>query len=153
MSGFILDTNVLSETSREQPNPDVIAFLTGLDSAYILVLSIHELGYGIERLEPGTKRRLALASAIDDLVATFGDRILTLGEAEARSAAMMRAAAEKLGRTVHVIDSFIAATALVHGLTVETAIAAFKNLFDFVVFIGATEIALVQLVDPMSLLL
>lgn len=126
MSGFILDTNVLSETARERPNPNVIAFLAGLDSAYISVLSIHELVYGIERLEPGTKRRLALADAIDNLVGTFGDRILIVGEAEARSAAMMRAAAEKSGRTVHVVDSLIAATALVHGLTVAS-----RNAKDF----------------------
>lgn len=126
MSGFILDTNVLSETARERPNPSVIAFLSGLDSAYISVLSIHELAYGIERLEPGTRRRLALTDTIDSLVGTFRDRILVVGETEARSAAVMRANAERSGRIVHLIDSLISATALSRGLTVAT-----RNVSDF----------------------
>ncbi len=126
MSGFLLDTNVLSETAKARRDPGVMAFLAGLDAAYLSVLSIHELTYGLERLEPGTKRRLALTKVSEALLATFESRVLPIEPPEARAAAAMRVHAASEGRTVHLADALIAATALVHGLTVVT-----RNVSDF----------------------
>ena len=101
-------------------------FLCGLEDAYISVLSIHEIVFGIERLVPGSKRRLALTKAIEALLGTFRDRLLPISQAEARAAGSIRASLQTQGRTLHIIDSLIAATALVHGLTVAT-----RNVNDF----------------------
>ena len=126
MNGVLLDTNVLSEVARTQPNAGVIEFLTSVENAYISVMSIHELTYGIERLEAGTKRRIALTRVIDSLLATYQANILDIGEAEAKAAANMRANRESQGRTLHLIDSLIAATAIVNGLSIAT-----RNVSDF----------------------
>lgn len=126
MSGFLLDTNVLSEAAKPQRHPGVMAFLTGLDDAFISVLSIHELTYGIERLPSGTARRATLTKTIEALLSTFADRIIGIGQAEARAAASLRAQQQGQGRTLHLADALIAATALVHAQTLVT-----RNVSDF----------------------
>ena len=126
VSGFLLDTNVLSEAAKPKPNALVIHFLQGLGEAYISVLSIHELFYGIDLLPSGSRRRITLTDTIEALLMTFQDSILSIGPSEARTAAQLRASAQQRGRTLHVIDTLIAATALRHGLTIAT-----RNINDF----------------------
>lgn len=122
---ILLDTNVLSEPTRQTPSPDVLVFLQSLPQAAISVLSIHELHYGICRLPHGL-RRDALASSFGQMIVGFRDTILPIGEPEARRAAELRAAAQTQGRTLHLADALIGATALEHGLTLAT-----RNVADF----------------------
>ncbi|MGJ8641722.1 MAG: type II toxin-antitoxin system VapC family toxin [Opitutaceae bacterium] len=127
MSGFLLDTNVLSELARPDPNIGVVEFISDLENAYISVLTIHELYFGIERLPQQSKRKEKLGLIVEELVGTFRDNILPLDQAESRVAAKMRADAERVGRVTHLVDSLIAATAFTNGLSVVT-----RNEKDFV---------------------
>ena len=120
MSGFLLDTNILSETTKPEPHPGVFAFLDGLPEAFISVLSIHEIAYGLERLPEGSKRKAALTDAMETLIHGFSDAILAIRQPEARAAGALRAAAIAKGRNIDTADGLIAGTALVHGLTVVT---------------------------------
>jgi toxin FitB len=126
MSGFLLDTNVVSETLKPNRSQSVIGFLETLENGYLSVVTLHELAYGLERLPQGSKQHMALSRALEELLATFVNRILVLGHAEARAAGALRAGIQRDGRTMHIADAMIAGTALVHGLTVAT-----RNVKDF----------------------
>jgi predicted nucleic acid-binding protein len=125
MTVFILDTNVLSEAGKPSPNRNVRAFLIGLVDLWISVVSIHEIEYGI-RLLPSGQRRSGLERSMAAVIATFGSRIMSVGEDEARRAAHFRAESRRRGRMLHLPDALIAATAKEHGLTLATC-----NLCDF----------------------
>lgn len=126
MSGFLIDTNVISEVARPKPDKGVLAFLAGQPSPHISIITIHELVYGIERLETGLQRQKALRKLIEDFLETFASNILPATEAVARAAGTLRARAHTEGHTAGLADALIAATALVHGLTVAT-----RNVEDF----------------------
>ncbi|HUF60631.1 MAG TPA: PIN domain-containing protein [Verrucomicrobiales bacterium] len=74
MSGFLLDTNVLSEFSRRgDPDPGVKTWLTSAkpETLYVSVLTLAEMRRGIE-LSPVGKRREELEHWLDaDLIASF----------------------------------------------------------------------------------
>jgi predicted nucleic acid-binding protein len=125
MTGFLLDTCVLSETRKRRPDAGVVQFLSQADAAqlYLSVLTIGEMRKGI------AKKRLTDAEAADQIAAwaerietDFADRVLSVDVGVARLWGDLSAQ----GRTP-VIDTLIAATALVHGLTVVT-----RNVRDFV---------------------
>lgn len=125
MTQYLIDTNVLSETTKTHRDAGVTAFLDGVSNAFISVLSIHEFAYGLERMPEGRKRS-NLTQAVESLISTFSECILPVGQPEARAAGALRAAAQQHGRTVDTADGLIAGTALVHGLTIVT-----RNENDF----------------------
>ena len=118
MPGYLLDTNVVSETRRIRPNPGVIDFLTAAekDALYLSVLTIGELHKGVEakrRSDPGAAD--LLAEWVHDLELDFADRILPVDTAASRRWGALSAA-----QTCPVIDTLIAATALERGLVLVT---------------------------------
>ena len=125
MNGFLLDTNVVSETMRSTPHKRVVAFLTGRDELWLSSILIHELEYGVQRLPRG-QGRLALRSALRNVLADYRDRILDLNPGAAVWAARFRAQARGLGRTLDLGDALIAGTARSHELTIAT-----RNVRDF----------------------
>ena len=122
----LLDTNVISETSRQTPDANVLSFLAGLDQAFVSVLTIHELHFGICRLPVG-QRRTDLLTAVDRFLAAFDDAVIDLDQALARRAGQLRADAQASGRVLHLADALIAATALEHDLRLAT-----RNVNDFI---------------------
>ena len=125
MSGFLLDTNTLSEMTRDAPNPRVIAFLAGRVDLWIPTVVLHELEFGIQLLPPG-RRRVRLRGAVADIIAEHEERILPLERDAAERAAELRARARLEGHVVDVGDALIAGTASIYALTVAT-----RNVGDF----------------------
>ena len=125
MSGFLLDTNALSETTRDAPNPRVLAFLAGRVDLWIPTIVLHELEFGIQLL-PWGRRRERLRQALASIIAEHEERILPLERDAAERAAELRARAQRAGRVVDVGDALIAGIASVHALTVAT-----RNVGDF----------------------
>ena len=121
----LLDTNVISETTRQTPDANVLRFLADLDHAFVSVITIHELHFGICRLPLG-QRRTDLAAAVDGFLSVFADAVIDLDWARARRAGELRADAHAGGRVLHLADALIAATALEHGLHLAT-----RNAGDF----------------------
>lgn len=119
MSGVLIDTNVISEITKPARSERVMTFLDRLQEGYVSVVTLHELDYGLARLAPGA-RRTALSDAIERFLALYDDRVLAVGVPEARAAATLRAGQTEQGRSLHFADALIAATALVHGLTLAT---------------------------------
>jgi predicted nucleic acid-binding protein len=122
---ILLDTNVISETTRQVPDPNVLRFLAGLDTAFVSIITVHELQFGICRLPVG-QRRTDLATAIDNFLATFDDAVIDVDRVIARRAGQLRADAQARGRVLHLADALIAATALKRKLVLAT-----RNASDF----------------------
>ena len=125
MRGYLLDTNILSEVMKSQPDKGVINLLDGLENVYISVLTIHEIYFGIECLN-NSLRKQSLTNALEELTLTFENNLLSFGQEEAKVSATMRSTLQKNGRQLHLADSMIAATAFTHGLTILT-----RNIKDF----------------------
>jgi predicted nucleic acid-binding protein len=125
---LLLDTNVISELRKVRfgkADPNVAKWSEGLDTAdlFISTITIHELEIGIllaERHDPpqGSTLRKWLETQV---LSAFDGRVLPLDVAVARRAAKLH-----LPDPRPINDAFIAATALVHGMTLAT-----RNLSDF----------------------
>ncbi len=125
---YLLDTNVISEPTKPQPNAGVLAWLAGIDedSVFISVVTITELRHGVERLAAGARRKRLDAWLQHDLPLRFAGRILPIDAVVADACGKLVARSESLGRPIEPRDAFIAATAEVHGLTLVT-----RNASDF----------------------
>ena len=125
MSGFLLDTNVLSELTREVPHPGVIAFLAEQEDLWLPSLVVHELEYGVQLLPQG-RRRDHLQALLTSIISTYADRILALDRPAAESAARLRAQARRMGRPLDLGDALIAGIAQSNVLTIAS-----RNVRDF----------------------
>ena len=125
---FLLDTNVISELrkiSLRRANLGVVEWANHIDPGdlYISVITVHELEVGILRVERrDAKQGAALRVWLEGRVLrTFAGRILPVNTAVA-----LRGAQLQVPNPHPVQDGLIAATALVHGMTVVT-----RNTADF----------------------
>ena len=125
MSGFLLDTNVVSEMVKPSPEGRVLEFLTEQPDLWLSVIVYHEMKFGLDLLPQGSRRR-RLSLVVSALFAEYDDRILPVDRPEAEQAAALRAEARKSGRTLNLADALIAGTAKTHGLCVAT-----RNIADF----------------------
>jgi toxin FitB len=125
---FLLDTNVVAELRKARAgkaNRGVSEWAAGIPAAlmFISVISLHELEHGVllaERKDP--EKGAVLRAWLDDsVVPAFADRILPVDTETA-----LRSAALHVPNPAPFRDAFIAATALVHGMTVVT-----RNSKDF----------------------
>lgn len=124
---FLLDTNVLSDSTKLVPSPAVTTWLEAQPTTtlFVSVVTLAEARYGIESLPAGRKAddlRQWLGSVIID----FDGRLLPVDAEIAMAQGRIRRAAENARRTMPAIDAFLAATAEVHGLTLVT-----RNIRDF----------------------
>ena len=138
MSGCLLDTNVISELTRDAPDLRVITFLADRDDVWVSSVLIHEVEYGI-RLLPQGRRRDRLATMQAGILSAYANRILFLDRGGAERAAELRANARRSGRPVELGDVLIAGIAKAHDLAVAT-----RNTADF-------ELLGVDVVNPWQL--
>ena len=119
---IVLDTNVISEPLRPQPELAVVAWLDrqARETLYLTVTSLAELETGLALLPPG-RRRSALERGLSSLIAGyFGPRILAVTADVAPVHAAIAAAAQRRGAAISFADAQIAAIAKVHGFAVAT---------------------------------
>ena len=131
MSGIILDTNVVSEPTRQQPDQRVCGWfeIHRGDDLYLTSTVIAELAQGIQRLAAG-RRRGDLERWLDTLIANaFVGRILTFDVEAALIYGRLAADARAQGRAPKMGDAQIAAVAWREGMAVATRdVADFKAL-------------------------
>jgi len=122
---YLIDTNVLSELRRREPNQGVIEWFEQRPSTtlYLSVLTLGEIRKGIDSLV-NDDRQLKLLDWLEvELPQFFSGRILSVDAAIADRWGRLNA---QMGRPIPAIDSLMAATALTHGLKLVT-----RNLRDF----------------------
>ena len=119
MSGYLLDTNLVSEArKRQRANRKALAWLGTVqdDELFLSVLVLGEIRKGVGQVRPSdpTKAR-ALERWLKGLERTYGDRILPITTAVADQWGRLSAV-----RPISTVDGLLAATALVHDLTLVT---------------------------------
>lgn len=122
MSGFLLDTNVISELVRPKPEPRLISWIEATDEnlLFLSVLTVGEIRKGISSLRD-SRRRVALEAWLDsDLVLRFANRILSIDQAVADRWGRLAAQVAAAKSSLPVIDGLLAATAVHHNLTLVT---------------------------------
>lgn len=125
---FLLDTNVVSEWVKPQPNTGVSQWLAEADEdrIFISVITLTELRHGVERLPVGARRKQLEAWLAEDLLARFQGRLLAVDAGVADACGRLIARSESKGRPLGAMDALIAATAECHALSLVT-----RNVSDF----------------------
>jgi predicted nucleic acid-binding protein len=122
-SGYLLDTNVISELMKARPARSVADWIvaTPEDLLHLSVITIGEIRKGIDLLDEDEPKRAALQSWLDrDLRVRFAGRLLPFDESVAERWGQIEAVAKRQRVTLPTIDAQLAATALHHGLTFVT---------------------------------
>ncbi|NDP39740.1 MAG: type II toxin-antitoxin system VapC family toxin [Rhodoferax sp.] len=125
---IILDTNVVSEPLKREPNATVLDWLNAQEpqTLYLTTVNLAELLAGVEVLPAGRRRdalRQALTAQLEPL---FEGRILPFDNKAAEAFARVNASVVVSGNTISFADCAIAAIARAHGYSVAT-----RNVRDF----------------------
>ena len=128
MSGFLLDTNCISELVRGNPEPRVLQWIDATDESLLClsVLTLGEIRKSVAGLPP-SQRRTRLETWLElELQVRFAGRVLGIDSKIADRWGILAAHAKRSGRALSAIDGLLAATALHHNLTIVS-----RNISDF----------------------
>lgn len=124
--GYLLDTDVLSESSNPQPDERVMDWLDAHEHETALsTISLGEIVKGIELL-PSGRRKNEIAAWFERLEKWGENRLLPPTAQVMREWGHLCARHQRKGRRLPVLDGLIAATALTHDLTLVT-----RNTSDY----------------------
>jgi predicted nucleic acid-binding protein len=137
---IVLDTNVLSELMRSQPDPRVLAWANGLDPQAIAITAMNEaeILQGIARLPAGRRQQGLQQSWQELMVSLFGGQALPFTSEATHWYGALVSRRERLVRPISTADAVIAATALAHGAQLAT-----RNTSDF-------EAIGLELINPLA---
>jgi len=132
---YLIDTNVISETFRENPNNQVINWFKAVpsDSLFISVINLGEIRKGVEKLPTSKKKSMLILCLEHQLPKWFDKRVLPITSEIADRWGYLCAHSKQ---TLPAIDGLLAATALVHNLKIVT-----RNVKDF-------EIEGLEIINP-----
>jgi toxin FitB len=142
LSGFLLDTNVISilSPSAAEPSAPFLEWLERMDSegrVFLSVVAIHEIEKGIALLEHkgATTKAATLKAWLAGLVAAYDDKILALDASGAALAGQLEAKAISAGQHPGMADAIVAGVAKTHDLLIVT-----RNMKHFQPFgVGASS--------------
>lgn len=131
MRGYLLDTCVISESTRPKASDKVMRWLDSrpAETLFLSVLTVAEIEQGIAQTDSVARARKLQKWLVESVLPMFSLRILGIDLEHARSWGRAQGQARRLGRTAAVIDSLLAATAKAHGLILVT-----RNVKDFADF-------------------
>lgn len=118
---IVLDTNVVSEAMKPDPDAAVRAWLNeqAAETLYLSSVTLAELLFGI-RVLPAGRRKSMLDRALTELLGLFKERILPFDTDAARNYADLAATARDAGRVLPTSDGYIAAIAASRGFIVAS---------------------------------
>lgn len=120
MKGWLLDTNILPELRRQRPEPSVLDFIANkpLDSLFVSTVTFAEIRFGIEIVPDPLKRAELSDWLAQTLRPMFDKRVLPISEDVMLKWRLLVEEGRKRNHTFSQPDLIIAATGLVHDLTV-----------------------------------
>jgi predicted nucleic acid-binding protein len=118
---IVLDTNVVSETLKPNPSPNVVDWFVAQAAASLVTTTVTqaEMLYGLE-LIPSGKRRDAMKAAIAKVLSRFEGNMLPFDEPAAVLYAVIAAQRDRLGLPISEKDAMIAAIARSRGASIAT---------------------------------
>lgn len=122
MSGWLLDTNVISELRKAAPHPQVVGFVASqaLEAMFVSSVTLAEIRFGIEMVSDAHRRADLSPWLTHKVRPMFERRVLPVSEDVMLRWRLMVEEGRKAGHTFSQPDLLIAATAACHGLTVVT---------------------------------
>ncbi|WP_176099308.1 type II toxin-antitoxin system VapC family toxin [Burkholderia cepacia] len=119
---ILVDTNVISEPLRREPNAAVIEWLDAqhVETLFLAAISLAEIRLGVAVLPEGRRREWLHQSIEQRVLPLFRGRILPFDDAASKAYASLRARARAAGVAIAPSDGFIAGTAEANGLIVAT---------------------------------
>ena len=128
MTGYLLDTNVVSELIKARPDERVVEWIRAADESdlHLSVLTFAEIRFGIEKLAQGARRERLRRWTETELTDRFEDRILDIDRSIAELWGVIMARGFAISVRLPVMDTLLAATAEHHGLIMVT-----RNIRDF----------------------
>lgn len=119
---FLLDTNLLSEMTKDEPDPGVRSWLKSQPEQELAVsaLSFGEIHFGIHLLADGRKKSRLRRWLDRALAQQFSGRVLPVDEAVSLEWGRLAAQARVTGRAIETVDALLVATAIVRNLTIVT---------------------------------
>lgn len=128
MNGYLLDTNVPSEFSRDRPEPRVVQWLKAqpVTTLFLSAITIGEIRKGLVVMPQGRRRTDLEMWFHGELLVWFGNRILPVTHAVAERWGELEGQCQLKGKPLNTGDGLIAATAIELDLTVVT-----RNVKDF----------------------
>lgn len=131
---ILLDTGILAEAMKPAPEQNLLSWLDAQrpESLFISSVSIGELLYGIGLLPDG-KAKDELAKALERTLNLFSGRMLTFDTVAAFAFAEIATAAKRKGKSHNVSDTYLAAIASAHGLTLASRSPALYENFGVLV--------------------
>jgi predicted nucleic acid-binding protein len=120
VTGWLLDTNILSELRRPKPKAEVVSFIASkpLDLLFVSTVTFAEIRFGIECVADAARRAELNNWLAHKVRPMFEQRVLAVSEDVMFKWRLLVADGRKVGHTYSQPDLIIAATALHHGLTV-----------------------------------
>lgn len=120
MTGWLLDTNVLSELRRRRPERRVVDFIASqaLESLHVSVVTFAEIRFGIESVADASRRSELGEWLAHKVRPMFEQRVLAISEDVMFKWRLLVEDGRKMRHTFSQPDLIIAATALEYGLTV-----------------------------------
>jgi len=119
---IVLDTNVISEPLRREPENRVIQWIDAqpVETLYVSTITVAELRFGIASL-PAGKRRDSLQTSLEkQILPLFSGRILAFDIPASRSYGELMAKARAAGQAISTADGYIAAIVDANGMIVAT---------------------------------
>jgi predicted nucleic acid-binding protein len=119
VTGWLLDTNILSELRRPKPEPKVVAFVAAqpLERLHVSTVTLAEIRFGIELLDDASRRAELNDWLMHKVRPMFEQRVLPVTEDIMFKWRLLVEDGRKAGHTFSQPDLILAATALEHGLT------------------------------------
>lgn len=119
---IVLDTNVISELWKVEPNPRVLAWIDAqaIETLYLSVFTVAELRYGLATMPQGKRRSIYQERLEQEVLPAFVGRVLAFDLDASKTYADLMARARTEGKAIGKTDGYIAAIAIAHGLRVAT---------------------------------
>ena len=119
---ILIDTNVISELWKAEPNPDVLAWMDAqaVETLYLSAVTVAELRFGVAAMPEGKRRSIYQERLEKEVLPAFTGRVLPFDLAASRAYADLMTSAKESGKAIGKADGYIAATARAYGLMVAT---------------------------------
>lgn len=119
---IVLDTNVISELWRADPDQNVLAWIDAqtVETLYLSAVTVAELRFGLATMPEGKRRTIYQKRLEQEVLPTFTGRVLPFDLATSETYADLMARARAEGKAIAKADGYIAATAAERGFMVAT---------------------------------